>query len=101
MNTSTFGEKIRQLREDRKMLLRELAAGLQMDTALLSKIERNERRAKREQLAILSTLLHISEQELLTLWLANQLYDILKDEENATAALKVAEKQIEYIRKIK
>ncbi|UBB90993.1 helix-turn-helix transcriptional regulator [Candidatus Kaistella beijingensis] len=97
----TFGEKIRNLRESNGMLLRELAALLNIDTALLSKIERNERRAKREQLAILSTLLHISEQELLTLWLANQLYDILKDEENATAALKVAEKQIEYIRKIK
>ncbi len=101
MNSITFGEKIRNLRESNGMLLRELAALLNIVTALLSKIERNERRAKREQLAILSTLLHISEQELLTLWLANQLYDILKDEENATAALKVAEKQIEYIRKIK
>lgn len=96
MNTSTFGEKIRQLREDRNMLLRELAAGLQMDTALLSKIERGERKARKEHLKQFADILETSEEELLTLWLADQVYDMLKNDENAEAALRVAEDKIKY-----
>lgn len=101
MNTSTFGEKIRQLREDRNMLLRELAAGLQMDTALLSKIERNLRKAKREQLPQFSQVLQVSEQELMTLWFADQIYDLLIDDANAEETLRVAEDKIKYKKKYK
>lgn len=46
---SQFGNKIRILREEQKMLLRQLAPLLDMDTAQLSKIERGERNAKKKQ----------------------------------------------------
>lgn len=45
---SKFGHKIRILRGKQKLLLRELAPLLEMDTAQLSKIERGERQAKRK-----------------------------------------------------
>ena len=45
---SQFGNKIRILREEQKLLLRQLAPLLDMDTAQLSKIERGERNAKKE-----------------------------------------------------
>ncbi|MBK7335804.1 MAG: helix-turn-helix domain-containing protein [Saprospirales bacterium] len=43
-----FGASIREKRQARGMLLRQLSAALEIDAAILSKIERGERNAKRE-----------------------------------------------------
>jgi len=43
-----FGERIKELRESKDLLQRQLAATLEIDTPMFSKIERGERRAKRE-----------------------------------------------------
>jgi len=40
---SQFGNRIRILREEQNLLLRQVAPMLEMDTAQLSKIERGER----------------------------------------------------------
>ena len=45
---SQFGNRIRNLREEKNLLLRQVASLLEMDTAQLSKIERGERQAKKE-----------------------------------------------------
>jgi transcriptional regulator with XRE-family HTH domain len=44
-----FANKIRQLREEKQLLQRQLSAALEIDTPMYSKIERGERRAKRGQ----------------------------------------------------
>jgi len=75
-----FGEKVRKLREDNNMLLRHLAAKLDIDSAQLSKIERGERRAQREQVIMIAEILSTDREELLSLWLAAKVYDIVKDE---------------------
>jgi transcriptional regulator with XRE-family HTH domain len=87
----SFGRRIKELRESRELLQRQLAATLEIDTPMFSKIERGERRAKREQVVLLSELLGTDVQELLTLWLAEQVYDLVKDEDVAFDALKIAE----------
>lgn len=89
-----FGEKVRKLREENNMLLRQLAAKLDIDSAQLSKIERGERRAKREQVLELAKLFKVDKEELLSLWLAGKLYEVLKDEDTAHNALKVAGKEL-------
>lgn len=43
-----FGKKIRELRGEHGVLQRQLAALLEIDTPMFSKIERGDRRAKRE-----------------------------------------------------
>jgi transcriptional regulator with XRE-family HTH domain len=91
-----FGERIKELRESKHLLQRQVAASLEIDSPMLSKIERGERRAKREQVLLLAALLETDVNELLTLWLADQVYDIVKEEENATKALQVAENKILY-----
>jgi len=68
-----FANKIKQLREERELLQRHVSAALDMDNAMYCKIERGERRAKREQVVKLAELLHIESKELLTLWLADQI----------------------------
>ncbi|MBI4646722.1 MAG: helix-turn-helix transcriptional regulator [Bacteroidia bacterium] len=96
-----FGEKVRKLREDNNLLLRHLAAKLDVDAAQLSKIERGERRAKREQVIMLAEIFKVEKEELLSLWLAAKVYDVLKNEDIAPQALKVAEKEIDYLKKNK
>jgi transcriptional regulator with XRE-family HTH domain len=94
-----FGNRIRELRESRELLQRQLAASLEIDTPMFSKIERGERKAKKKQVILLAELLQADVQELLTLWLAEQVYDLVKDEDVASDALKVAEADITKYRK--
>lgn len=86
-----FANKIRQLREERKLLQRHLAAVMDMDTPMFSKIERGERPAKREQVIAIAKILTTDENELLTLWLADKILDVIENEtELADQALNVA-----------
>jgi len=85
-----LGKRIRELREKKALLQRQLAAKLEIDTPMYSKIERGERRAKREQVIQMAELFEVDKEELLTLWLASQIYDLVKDEA-------VARKAIEFI----
>ncbi|HBX52018.1 MAG: transcriptional regulator [Bacteroidetes bacterium RIFOXYA12_FULL_35_11] len=89
-----FGEKVRKLREEHNLLLRHLASKLDIDSAQLSKIERGERRAKREQVLLIAEIFEVDKEDLLSLWLATKVYEMLKDEDSAQSALKVAEKEI-------
>jgi transcriptional regulator with XRE-family HTH domain len=91
-----FGERIKQIRERKKLLQRQIAHQLNIDTPMLSKIERGERKAKKEQVSILAKILSIDEKELLSLWLADQVYEVVKDEETALKAIQVAEEEIKY-----
>ena len=85
-----FGEHIKQLREQNQLLQRQVASVLEIDTAMLSKIERGERRAKREHIPLLANLLHSNEKELYTIWLADQVYEIIKEESNPSEIVQVA-----------
>lgn len=96
-----LSKKIKELRESRGLLQRQLAASLEIDTPMFSKIERGERRAKREQVLKLAELLQTDANELLTVWLADQVYEIVKDEETAAGALKVAESTLNYSKGVK
>jgi len=89
-----LGKRIRELREEKELLQRQLAASLEIDTPMYSKIERGERKAKREQVLKLADLLSTNSDELLTLWLAGQVYELVKDEEIAAKAIKLVEENI-------
>jgi transcriptional regulator with XRE-family HTH domain len=89
-----LGKRIKELRDEKGLLQRQLAAELEIDSPMYSKIERGERRAKREQVIKLAKLLQADENELLTLWLAGQIYEIVKDEKVAKAAMNIVETQI-------
>jgi len=91
-----FGNSIRKLREKKGLLLRQLAAKLEVDTATISKIERGTRCAKKEQLIKLSKILETPYNQLETLWLADKLYGIIEYEENGLQALKLAEQEVKY-----
>ncbi len=90
----TIGELLREKRKKKGLLLRHVSARLDIDTAILSKIERGERKATREQINKLAEILEINKESLVVQYLSEKiLYDI-KNEELGIQALKVAEKQL-------
>jgi transcriptional regulator with XRE-family HTH domain len=98
---SQFGERVRTLREKHNLYLRQVAPLLEMDTAQLSKIEKGLRQLKREQITILADILKVEKDELLTLWVADQIIEVTNDEDVALKAMQVAEKEIISNRKKK
>jgi transcriptional regulator with XRE-family HTH domain len=94
-----FGNKIKELRESKGLLQRQVASLLEIDTPMLSKIERGERKAKKEQVKQLSAILKNNLDELQTLWLADQVYEMVKNEKVADSALKSVSKNIKTNRK--
>jgi len=91
-----FGDKIKELREQKGLLQKHIASQLDIDTPMLSKIERGERKAKREQVPIFAKALTADKDDLLSLWLADQIYNVVKDEDVALRAIHVAEKELKY-----
>jgi len=92
---SNLGQKIRELREKQNLLLRQVAAHLEVDTALMSKIERGERKASRQQVVEIARFLKANEEELLTLWLADKIESTIVEEPKvAYQAMKIANKKL-------
>ncbi len=94
----TTGEILRESREKKGLLLRQVAALLEMDTAILSKVERGERKATREQILKLAGVLDLNSQELLIHYLSEKIAYELLDEDVASQTLKVAEERVKYLK---
>ena len=89
-----LGEKLRELREAKSLMQRELAASLEVDTAYISKLENNEKSVSRSYLKKLAVLLNYPEDDLLTLWLADKIHKLVKDEAMALQAMELAKKAV-------
>lgn len=92
-----FGETIRKLREEKKLPLRVVSAYLNIDQAILSKIERGQRQANRELVTKLATFFDINEDVLMVAWLSDKIIYEVKEEELALKAIQVAEDKLNYI----
>ncbi len=92
----TFRERIKGLRLERKLPLRTIAAELDIDQAILSKIERGQKRASRKHVLQLSAFFSLSQDELLVAWLSDKLVYELQNESVALKALQVAEEKVVY-----
>jgi transcriptional regulator with XRE-family HTH domain len=90
-----FTERIKQLREQLNLPQRKVAEVLNIDSATYCKIERGERKAKREQLPILAEYIKADKEELLTLWLADQIKNLVANDNDKIAAnaIKIVYKQ--------
>ena len=97
LSKMTFGEHIRKLREQKQLLLREVASQMHIDTALLSKIERGTRIARKEQVESLAIALNENKNELLNVWMADKIVDMIKDENNSEEILKIAKEKIKKL----
>ena len=91
-----LGEIIKKTRNDKKLPLRTVAAFLDIDQAILSKIERGQRTATRKQVVNLAAYYKLNENDLLVAWLSDKLVNELANEEVGQRALIAAEQKISY-----
>ena len=90
-----LGDKIKELREEHGVLQRQLAALLEINTLMFSKIERGDRYAKPAQVIQLAEYFKIDKNELLTLWLADKVLDAIEGEDELKRkAIEVAQERI-------
>lgn len=91
-----IGEMIRRLREEKGEPLRVLAAYLQVDQAVMSKMERGKRKPTREQVEKLATYFGVNKKEMLIAWLSDRILYEIEGESLAVEALKAAEEKVAY-----
>jgi len=87
---SYLGQKIRETREKQNLLLRQVAAHIEVDTALMSKAERGERNLNREQVIKLAQLLKASEDDFISLWLCDKVIEAVGEDPLAEQGIKKA-----------
>jgi transcriptional regulator with XRE-family HTH domain len=92
----SLGDTIRKLREEKQLPLRTVAAFLDIDQAILSKIERGQRKPTREQVVKLAEYFKVKENDLLVAWLSDKLVYEVEDEELALQAIQLAEEKVKY-----
>ncbi|MCZ2101470.1 MAG: helix-turn-helix domain-containing protein [Chitinophagales bacterium] len=94
----TVGQIVRAKRESLGLLLRQVASYLDIDQAILSKIERNERRPSRDNITKLAEILKLDKEDLLVQFISERIANEIADEECASKVLKAAELKIMYIK---
>lgn len=94
----TVGQTLRNKRKELGLLLRHVSAYADIDQAILSKIERNERKPTKEILTKLSEILKLDKEKLLIEFLSDKIAYELVQEDCAQKALKVAEEKIKYLK---
>jgi predicted nucleotidyltransferase len=96
MSTERIGEKLRRLRLKCGLSLRKVSASVDVDVAILSKMERGERRLTKEILQKLAKLYKHDEEELLVLFLSDKVLYEIGSGALAVKALQMAEKTVAY-----
>lgn len=94
----SFGDIIKQKRKNKRLLLREAAALLEIDQAIISKFERGERKPSREQVLKFAKIYKLEADKLIISWLSDKVAYEIKGEKNAQEILKLAETKIKYLK---
>jgi HTH-type transcriptional regulator, competence development regulator len=93
---STLGLKLRELRAKAGFSLRKAAVAIDIDVAILSKMERGERKLTKDLVLRLAELYKAEANTLVIDYLSEKVLYELEEEEFGLEALKVAEKQLKY-----
>ncbi len=95
-NLKTIGIILRELREEKGLLLREVGAQLSLDPTILSKIEQDRRMPTKEQVKALGEFYKHQKNNVIIAWLSDKLVYEVQDEALALQAMQVAEEKIRY-----
>lgn len=92
----TLGQVIKTRREAKGLLLRQVAAYLDIDQAILSKIEKGNRKPTRENISKLAEILEINKEQLMVQFLSEKIAYELMEEDDPKKVLKAAEAKVTY-----
>lgn len=90
----SLGKKLRDLRQERSEPLRVVAAVMEVDSSLLSKIEHGERLPTKQQLEKLAKHFGIPLKDLTALAIAEKIVSSYASDTTTLQALKIAEARI-------
>ena len=96
MSKNKLGDLLRKLRVENKLPLRKVAALLDMDVAILSKMERGERKLNKEVVLKMAEIYHHDPDELVIMYLSEKIVYEVGDEALALKGLLAAEGEIRY-----
>lgn len=94
----TVGQIIRARRVTLGLLLRQVASYVDIDQAILSKIERNERKPTKDNILKLAEILKLDKEDLFVQFMSDKIAYEIADEDCANKVLKVAEQKVKYLR---
>ena len=92
----TLGDTLKNAREEKHLILRKVAAEVDIDQSLISKFEKNDRKPTREQLTRLANFYNLSESDLVINWESEKIAENLLYTESSSEILKVAEEKLNY-----
>ncbi len=96
----SFGEIIKEARETKGLYLRQVAAELEIDQAIISKFERGDRKPSKEQVILFADFFKLDKESLIIAWLSDKIVYDLGNEIFADKVLKVAEQKLLYKKEI-
>lgn len=98
--TKSFGEHLRNLREEACLTLKSVSEQIGIDTSLLAKIERNERQPTKQIIKQVAKYFKVDEKELQNDFLSDQIAYKIIDEEADLSILKAAEEKVIYLKTV-
>ncbi len=98
--TKSFGEHLRNLREEADLTLKFVSEQISIDTSLLAKIERNERQPTKLIISQIADFFKVDEKELQNNFLSDQIAYKILDEEADLSVLRVAEEKVKYLKAV-
>jgi len=98
IHMETVGQIIRTKRESLSLLIRQVASYIDIDQAILSKIERNEQKATKDNIIKLAEILNLDKVDLLVQFISDRIAYEIAEEDCASKVLKVAEQKVKYLK---
>ncbi|MBI4947300.1 MAG: helix-turn-helix transcriptional regulator [Bacteroidetes bacterium] len=95
----TFGDTVKKLREEKNLPLREVAEALEIDTSMLGKIEKNNRKPTKQLIEKFAKYFKVEAKDLTIAFISDTVaYQVMDEEDFANEVLKVAEKKVKYLK---
>lgn len=98
--TKSFGEHLRNLREEAGLTLKFVSEQIRIDTSLLAKIERNERQPTKQIIKQIADFFNVNEKELQHDFLSDVIAYKILDEQADLSILKAAEEKVKYLKTV-
>ncbi|MFA5417028.1 MAG: helix-turn-helix transcriptional regulator [Bacteroidales bacterium] len=87
--------KIKEVRESKQLLLRQVADYLEIDFTVVSRVENGQRGLSRRHVVKLAEFFNLPEEDLLSLWLCDRVLRTVGDDPVAVMGIKAALSKID------
>jgi transcriptional regulator with XRE-family HTH domain len=95
---NTFGDTVKKLRDEKNLPLREVAEALNIDTSMLGKIEKNNRKPTKELIKKIAKFFKVNTKDLTIAFISDTVVYQIIDEDFPSEVLKVAEEKVKYLK---